>query len=789
MSKFTRRQFLVFFGSSAAAATLTPKIESGLFGTNGSIAQAQASSSFTPVKLPHPLNAYTQMASAVPTGGNGSTTPTGMGMLSPGQDLNLSAYEVFDDVVVPPEFERYVIISWGDRVFPDSNDYFGYNNDYTSFIPTSSDFSEGFLWVNHEYVSYPISPVAPGTDEDLAAFGSTAPVVLGLDLSTRDRATLGEFLYNLGGSIVFMRKGADGRFTVESRNPFNRRIHGLSGLGINAERTDGYQNVTAWGNRQGDTNFLVGTGPAAADVFPISSDGLGNRIIGTAYNCSGGTTPWGTIMTAEENFQGSEDFFVGVQEEVFPNGTQTEYIEGTTGAEFGLVGEKYGWMVEVAPADPNFRPRKHTSLGRFRHENIAFRIEPGRPAVGYMGDDRRGGHTWKFISSGVVESPTAAVNSSLFDIGTLYVAKLDADGTGEWIPLTLQTRTNPNVPSEIASVELQFRGEAQRDGRVRLPKRAGIAGETEDGGSLIVDLTNEATALPDYRSKTLADFYTSQGAVLVDAFLAANLVGGTPTARPEDVDINPMTGEVFVAYTDGEPGGDGYPDSRIFIVSKYLSDITAPQTSGGLYKIVEDGNDPASRTFTWQNVAKGGEGGALSGAGYANVDNLEFDTLGNVWGVTDMSTSRHNGFTTGANPEAREIDHTTTGSASNLSGVFGNNWLFVIPMSGAMAGEVIPFAYGPVRCEMTGPYFIRNAAGQDDTLLLAVQHPGESVPLGDGVKLARSIPMLSLDGTLFNQERLVPRGSNWPSNIQGDPNGPPKPAVIGVRRVNGGAFI
>ncbi len=736
MSKFTRRQFLIFFGSSAAATTLTPKIESSLFGTNGSIAQAQASSSFTPVKLPHPLTAYTQMASAVPTGGNGSTTPTGMGMLSAGQDLNLSSYEVFDDVVVPPEFERYVIISWGDRVFPDSNDYFGYNNDYTSFIPTSSDFSEGFLWVNHEYVSYPISPVAPDTEEALAAFGSTAPVVLGLDLSTLDRATLGEFLYNLGGSIVFMRKGADGRFTVESGNPFNRRIHGLSGLGINAERTDGYQNVTSWGNRQGDTNFLVGTGPAAVDVFPISSDGLGNRIIGTAYNCSGGTTPWGTIMTAEENFQGSEDFFVGVQEEVLPNGTQTGYVEGTTGAEFGLVGEKYGWMVEVAPSDPNFRPRKHTSLGRFRHENIGFRIEPGRPAVGYMGDDRRGGHTWKFVSSGVVESPTAAVNSSLFELGTLYVAKLNADGTGEWIPLTLQTRTNPNVPSEIASVELQFRGEAQRDGRVRLPKRAGIAGETEDGGSLVVDLTNEATALPDYRNKTLADFYTSQGAVLVDAFLAANLVGGTPTARPEDVDINPMTGEIFVAYTDGEPGGDGYPDSRIFIVSKYTPDITAPQTSGGLYKIVEDGNDPASLTFTWQNIAKGGEGGALSGAGYANVDNLEFDSQGNVWGVTDMSTSNHNGFTTGANPEAREIDHTTTGSAGNLSGVFGNNWLFVIPMSGAMAGEVIPFAYGPVRCEMTGPYFIRNAAGQSETLLLAVQHPGEDVPLGDGVKLS-----------------------------------------------------
>lgn len=789
MSKYTRRQFLIFFGSSAAAATLTPKIESSLFGTNTAVAQAQTAVPFTPVKLPHPLPAYAQMASAVPTGGNGSAVPTGMGMLAPGENLNLSFYEVFDDVVVPPEYERYVIVSWGDRVFPDSNDYVGYNNDYTSFVPTSSDFSEGFLWINHEYVSYPISPVAPGTDEDLAAFGSTAPTVLGLDLSTRDRATLGEFFYNLGGSILFMTKGADGRYAVESGNPFNRRIHGLSGLAINAERSDGFQSVTSWGSRQGDDNYLVGTGPAAADVFPISSDGLGNRIIGTFANCSGGTTPWGTILTAEENFQGSESFFMGVQEEVLPDGTQTGYVEGTAGAEFGMVGEKYGWMVEVSPADPNFRPRKHTNLGRFRHENIAFRIEPGRPLVGYMGDDRRGGHTWKFVSSGVVESPSAAVNSSLFELGTLYVAKLNPDGTGEWIPLNLQTPTNPNVPSEIASVELAALGEAQRDGRVRLPKRAGIAGETEDGGSLIVDLTNEATALPDYQGKTLADFYTSEGAVITDAFLAANLVGGTPTARPEDLEVSPMTGEVFIAYTDGEPGGDGYPDSRIFQVSKLSPDVNAAQTSGGLYRITEDGNDQTAETFTWAVSAKGGEGGALEGDGYANVDNLEFDSQGNVWGVTDMSTSRHNGFTTGANPEAREIDHTVTGSASNLSGVYGNNWLFVVPMAGTMAGEVIPFAYGPVRCEMTGPYFIRNAAGQDDTLIVAVQHPGESVPLGDGTKLSRSIPMLNLDGSLFAQERLVPLGSNWPSNIEGDPNGPPKPAVIGIRRTDGGPFI
>ena len=128
-----------------------------------------------------------------------------------------------------------------------------------------------------------------------------------------------------------------------------------------------------------------------------------------------------------------------------------------------------------------------------------------------------------------------------------------------------------------------------------------------------------------------------------------------------------------------------------------------------------------------------------AGAGFANVDNLAFDRQGNIWGVTDMSTSLHNGFNIGAEGEERTIDHEATGNASTLVGVFGNNWLFYIPTSGADAGEVIPFAYGPVRCEMTGPTF---AGG--NTLIIAVQHSGEDVPIDDGTTLSRSIEMLDV---------------------------------------------
>ncbi|MBD2596537.1 PhoX family phosphatase [Nostoc spongiaeforme FACHB-130] len=781
MSTLSRRQLLIFFGGSTAAAVLGDKLLTGL----SSVAEATTTPlSFTPVRLPHPLPIYQNQPSFLPTGiGQGQ-------VVAASSSPNLPSYNVIDDVIVPPEYERYIIVSWGDRVFPNSDDYVGYNCDYTGFIPLGRTLDEGYLWINHEYVSFPFSGFAPEAPADVQALTTSFPTVIGRSLpTTRNIEVEGEFLYNLGGSIIRVsRRNSARRYTVVRGDSRNRRIHGLSGLGINRERTDSYNTVTSWGSlshQQGDQNYLIGTGPAATQVFPLSADGLGNRIIGTAYNCSGGTTPWGTILTAEENFQGSSAFFVGVTEAVQPNGTQTAYSNGTTGQTFGLVGEKYGWMVEIDPANPNFRPRKHSWLGRFRHENIAIRAEARKRLVAYMGDDRRGGHTWKFVSTNVVTSPTSKANSDLWERGTLYVARYNPDGTGEWIPLLLDTRTNPISPSVLSSVEFAALGTAQTNGRLPLPRRNGVAGQTVDGGAFNCDRTNEATALPDYQNRTLRNFYTSQGAVLCDAFLAANLIGGTPTARPEDLEVHPVTREVFIAYTDGAPGSDGYPDSRIFQVAKLSAAVDATQQSGGLYKIIEDSADGTGLTFRWQRFAQGGEAGADDGAGFANVDNLVFDNQANVWGVTDMSTSTHNGFNVGAAGNPTTINHTSTGNISNFTGVFGNNWLFFIPTSGSNAGKVMPFAYGPVRCEMTGPTFV------GDTLIISVQHPGEDCPINDGTVLSRSIEMLALDGTLFNQTRTVPRGSSWPSNIQGQPQGVPRPSVIGIQRRNpiNGRFV
>jgi secreted PhoX family phosphatase len=108
--------------------------------------------------------------------------------------------------------------------------------------------------------------------------------------------------------------------------------------------------------------------------------------------------------------------------------------------------------------------------------------------------------------------------------------------------------------------------------------------------------------------------------------------------------------------------------------------------------------------------------------------------------------------------------------------------MFFIPTSGPFAGMHFPFAIGPTRCEMTGPYFVGN------TLVVSVQHPGEDSPTRAALAahptfLRTDLEILTLDGSgVFAQDREVPVGSQWPGNIARDPNDIARPAVIGIQR-------
>jgi hypothetical protein len=112
-----------------------------------------------------------------------------------------------------------------------------------------------------------------------------------------------------------------------------------------------------------------------------------------------------------------------------------------------------------------------------------------------MGDDRIGGHVWKFVSAGLYQ-PGRPESRALFSEGTLYVARFKEDGTGEWRPVLLDTPPTPR---------------AQPTTRPAIPAGA----------------------------RRLGDVYESLGAALMDAYRAANAIGGTPSGRPR------------TRYTDG----------------------------------------------------------------------------------------------------------------------------------------------------------------------------------------------------------------------------------------------
>ena len=538
--------------------------------------------------------------------------------------------------------------------------------------------------------------------------------------------------------MISIRKNANGNWE-RTFSDLDRRITGISGLE--------------------DGRYLNCTGAAKA-VFQKKSgkgyiDKLGDRIIGTFGNCAGGTTPWGTVLSAEENIQNQ------VPDPVFADGTSfppdrvafkidEEEVSGQ-GNVFGLSGNKYGWIVEVDPTNPKDYGTKHTWLGRYRHEAVGVRVEAGKPLAFYSGCDRRSGHIYKFISRDVVNDPKDKANSRLLADGMLYAAKFNEDGTGRWIALKPDTPVNPEDPSTIVG------------GMLNLPKRP-------IGGFMSV---RKSTEIAKYKQqfKTLGDLYEGnptekQGAILIDAHYAANACGATGTARPEDTEIAP-DGSLYISFTSGSSDSrDGGPDKRVF----KGSNGEAPYEYGFVMHVTEDNNNPAAMTFKWKMMAMGGEPTA-GGAGFSNPDNLMIDPDGHVWIVTDISSDKLNK----AVPKRIGKNGIPT-SQSNLRGLFGNNSLWFIPTSGANAGEAYLFAMAPIESELTGPFLSRDR----QTLFLAIQHPGESNGIRKNMKSEiRKFAMKSTDGKEFTQTRQVPIGSNFPAKSA---NAAPKPCVVVITR-------
>lgn len=728
-----RRQFLLFFGATAGTAALG-SFPSASMGGLGQPALASTGLAFKPVKLPMPLK----------TAGLGTEQ----------QMADYSSFAVVDDLVLPEGYVYDVIAAWGDPV---GDDHFGYNNDYLSYVETAP--GQGLLSINFEYISggtwmetysqvmgksLPFEAVAAAVaaagDDGVDAFSLPE----GDPLKAQIQAIAEAALSDLGLGVISVRKTASGGWE-RTNGGTDRRITGISGLR--------------------DGRYLSATGPAAA-VFRKTSgsgyiDGLGDRIVGTFANCAGGTTPWGTMISAEENYQDYVPEGVNADGTAFSPAEKTFAIDpdglNGLGNVLGLAGNKYGWMVEVDPANPNDSGTKHTWMGRYRHEAVGIRATANQKLAMYSGCDRRGGHLYKFVSAGTLVDPKAKSNSRLLTDGMLYAAKFNADGTGRWIALKADTPVDPTLPSQLEG------------GMITLPQRP-------EGGFTKVDADEQLTAFKAQFS-TLGDLYTGsrieqQGAILIDAHFAANAIGATPTARPEDTMVHP-DGSLFIAFTSGSPGGDGGPHKAIFKGPNGES----PYEHGWIVKLREDDNDPAAMTFRWETLGVGGEP-AEGGLGFSNPDNLDIDARGNLWMVTDISSDKHNrAVPSRVDSEGKAV------SQSNLRGLFGNNSIWYMPLQGENAGQAFVFGYGPMDSEMTGPFITADMK----SLFISAQHPGEINGIRkDMAAETRAFAMTTTDDKAFMQQRQVPIGSNWPAKTA---NAAPRPAVVVIHKANGGDLV
>jgi secreted PhoX family phosphatase len=551
-----------------------------------------------------------------------------------------------DTLIVPNGYDSSVVIRWGDPVVAGAPDFdlakqtaqrqslqFGYNNDFVGVLPLGRGGDRALLVVNHEY-----------TNEELMFPGFTS-----LDALSVEQVKVAMAAHGLS-VVEIERVGRSGQWTpVASRRlPYNKRITALA------------------------TRFKL-TGPAAGTpALRTAEDPKGYTVIGTLNNCAGGVTPWGTVLSGEENFN---QYFVGGdavpaadQPKLARYGISTtaRYPSGSRKWEraqerFDLAkhpneANRFGWIVEVDPFDADAPPRKHTAMGRFKHEGANVIVSRTGQVVAYMGDDERFDYLYKFVSDKKYlpgDSPAARRhNLTLLESGTLYVAQLSGDSPA-----------------------------AEIDGTGKLPSDGAFDGT----GRWIKLVQGNRSFVP---GMTAAD-------VLTFTRLAGDAVLATKMDRPEDVQPSLRTGKIYAAMTNNTNRGVGTNPG----VDE--ANPRAANKHGHIFELVEDRGDHTGLTFTWSLPIVCGDPAAADTyfGGYDKSavspiscpDNVAFDSAGNLWISTD----------------------------GNALG--SNDGLFATAIEGSERGHLKQFLTVPRGAETCGPFI----TGDDRSVFVAVQHPGE----------------------------------------------------------------
>jgi len=473
-------------------------------------------------------------------------------------------------VHVAEGYEVQPLLRWGDGITSSSSAFdvrnqspesqsqqFGYNCDYTAFLPLppAKDGSQrGLLCVNHEY-----------TDTNLMF----PNIVNSSSLENLTKEQVDIELAAHGHSVVEIQQHR-GRWQVVRSSRFNRRITAL------------------------DTMMEL-KGPAAGHQrLQTTSEPSGTKVVGTLNNCAGGVTPWGTMLICEENFN---NYFSGDPAKTSEERNHKRYgIAGSSQfnpawakhySRFDIEQEphepnRFGWVVEFDPYDPDSVPIKRTALGRYKHEGAGVVVNCDGRVVIYCGDDERFDYVYKFVTHRAFDPANREANRNLLDDGILYVAKFDETGSVRWLPLA-----------------------------------CGEGPLTAENG------------------------FPSQADVLIETRRAADLLGATPMDRPEDVEPSPTTGHVFVILTNNSKRKPEQVDAvnpRSMNQHGHILELIPPKTG--------DKVDHAATEFSWEVFLRAGDPREAShdasyhesvsrNGWFSCPDNSTFDNQGRIWLTTD----------------------------------------------------------------------------------------------------------------------------------------------------------
>ena len=391
--------------------------------------------------------------------------------------------DLLDEVVVPEGYRAEVFYRWGDPISDgpafnmdasnsaaDQMQQAGMHHDALQYFPLpkgSENNDHGLLVMNHEYL-------------DLDVIHTDGSHKHSPETYTADKVAKEQNAH--GVSLIEVRQ-ENGEWQIVRPSTYARRLTANTPMQI--------------------------SGPAAGhELMKTRADPEGKNVLGTFNNCANGKTPWGTYLTCEENFH---YYFVADPKHSRDAETKRRWQRYKLGfsyygwqqfdARFDLDKEpneanRFGWVVEFDPYNPQSIPVKRTALGRFAHENVAHKIgRDGRLAF-YSGDDSKFEYIYKFITRDAWDGSLGAHHGRLLDDGILYVARFEEDGSARWLPLLF-----------------------------------GENGLTTENG------------------------FVDQADVLVHARAAADIVGATKMDRPEWITVHPHNDQVFVSLTNNSDRG------------------------------------------------------------------------------------------------------------------------------------------------------------------------------------------------------------------------------------------